>query len=171
LNARAIAIALGIALAISVAVNLFAATAAYTALTGENRVERRHDGGEAGQRGLGMRDMLAELDPGTRSAVREAMRDAALRARPDFQQARQARRDAVAAAAAEPYDPAVVTALLEQSRVAEARGRLSLETDTLAILATLRPEDRAAVARILNTRSRGGGRGRSSEAEPASETR
>jgi len=171
LNARAIALALGTALAISLAGNLFAATAAYTALTGESRIERRQDGGEADDRRPAMRDLIADLDPGTRRSVRTALRDAGLRAREDFQQARQARRDAVAAAVAEPYDPALVAALLEQSRLADARGRRSLETDTLAILGTLKPADRAAFAHILNARSRGGGGGRSPAGDPAPEPR
>jgi uncharacterized membrane protein len=76
----------------------------------------------------------------------------------------------VVAAAREPYDAAAVAALLAQSRAAEARGREKVETDALAILATLEPTDRAAFAQILNSRGRAGvqreGR-RSPEPRPA----
>ncbi|WP_396595298.1 periplasmic heavy metal sensor [Brevundimonas sp. R86498] len=157
MNTRTLAIGLGAALAVSVAVNLFAATAAYTVLTGGDPVEWPR-AGQADHRGrMTPGQVLADLDPATRRSVQQALRAASLRALPDFQQARQARRDAVAAAAAEPWDPARVTALLEASRVAEARGRKTLETETLALLGTLEPADRAAAARMLNARSGGGG--------------
>ena len=61
MNARTLAIVLGIALAVSVAVNLFAATAAYTVLTGQDRSERRIDGRDGGDHRPGIRDMLADL--------------------------------------------------------------------------------------------------------------
>lgn len=159
-NARTLAIVLGGALAVSVAANLFAATAAYTVLTGQGSLERQENGREGGPRGSSAREMLAELDPETRRSIRQALQDARQRARPDFQQARQARRDAVAAVAIQPYDPVRVAALLDQSRLAEARGRRKIEVDVLAILGTLEPEERAVFAQVLNARDRGAGRGR-----------
>lgn len=158
MNTRTLAIVLGVALAVSVAVNLFAATAAYTALTGQDRIERRMDGPGGEERRPSPRELVATLDPAARVRVRQALRDAGLAARPDFQQAREMRRQAIAAAAAEPYDAALVGRLLDQSRAAEIRGRQRLEADTLVILGTLEPGDRAALAQILR-RGKGGGGG------------
>ncbi|WP_426037187.1 periplasmic heavy metal sensor [Brevundimonas sp. DC300-4] len=158
MNMRTLAIVLGVALAASVAVNLFAATAAYTALTGQDRIERRMDGKAGDEYRASPRELVAALDPEVRGRVRQALRDAGLAARPDFQQARAARRQAIAAAAAEPYDPVLVERLLDQSRAAEIRGRRRLEADTLTILGTLEPAERAAFAQILR-RGKGGGDG------------
>lgn len=156
MSTRAIIIVLGVALAVSVAVNLFAATAAYTVLTGRGPVEQAREGQPAQRQRLTPRQILADLDPVTRRSVRQALREAAVRARPDFQQARQARRDAVLAATAEPWDPARVSALLEVSRLAEARGHQKVEADALTLLGTLEPADRAVVARMLDSRGGGG---------------
>ena len=156
MNPRTLAIVLGVALAASVGVNLFAATAAYTALTGQQRIESRMDGRDRDDRRASPRELVAALGPESRVRVRQALRDAGLAARPDFQQARAARRQAIAAAAAEPYDAALVERLLDQSREAELRGRRRLEADTLVILGTLDAADRAAFAEILG-RGRGGG--------------
>lgn len=158
MTARTLAIVLGVALAVSVAVNLFAATAAYTALTGQDRIERRGDDRGRDDRHGSSREMVSSLSPQVQGRVRQALRDAGMAARPDFQQAREARRQAVTAAAAEPFDAARVNALLDQSRAAEIRGRERLEADTLAILATLEPADRAVFASMLN-RGKGGGGG------------
>lgn len=155
MNTRTLAIVLGVALAASVAVNVFAATAAYTALTGQQRIESRMDGKDRDDRHASPRELVAALSPDVRVRVRQSLRDAGLAARPDFQQAREARRQAIAAAAAEPYDAALVERLLDQSRDAEIRGRRRLEADTLTIIGTLEPTDRAAFAQIL-------GRGRGS---------
>lgn len=166
MTSRTLAIVLGVALAASVAVNLFAATAAWTVLYGEHRIERRDDDNrDGGDRRASARELVAALDADARAPVRNALRAAGLRARPDFQAAREARRQAVVAAATEPYDAAAVAALLVQSRVAENRGREKVETDALAILATLEPADRAAFAQILNSRGRAGVRGRDNESQ------
>lgn len=164
MNTRTLAIVLGVALAISVAVNLFAATAAYTALTGQDRIERRMDDRAREDRRPPTREMVAALSPDVRVRVRQALRDAGMAARPDFQQSREMRRQAIAAAAAEPYDAARVEVLLDQSRAAEIRGRQRLEADALVILGTLEPADRAIFAQILINRGKGGG-GRGEQAE------
>lgn len=158
MNTRTLAIVLGVALAVSVAVNVFAATAAYTALSGQDRIERRIDKRDREDRRPPTRELVASLSPEVRDRVRQALRDAGLAARPDFQQSREARRQAIAAAAAEPYDAARVEALLDQSRAAEIRGRERMEADALTILGTLDPADRAAFSRILNrNKARRGG--------------
>ncbi len=158
MNTRTLAIVLGVALAASVAVNLFAATAAYTVLTGQDRIEQRMDGKDREDQRPSPRELVQTLDPEARGRVRQALQEAGLAARPDFQQARELRRQAVAAAAAESYDPVRVGALLDQSRAAELRGRQRLEADALTILGTLSPADRVAFSRILH-RGKGGGGG------------
>jgi uncharacterized membrane protein len=156
MKSRTLAIILGVALAASVAVNLFAATAAYTALNGQERIEQRMGGRDRDER-PSTRVLLQSLAPDTRERVHQALRDAGMAARPDFQEARALRRQAVAAAAAEPYDPARVGELLTQSRAAERRGRERLEASTLSILGTLSPAERVVFSQILNNKKKGGG--------------
>ena len=64
------------------------------------------------------------------------------------------RRQATALARSADFDPARAAALLEQSRAAELRGRARLEADAVAVLATLEPDDRAALSEILTRRGR-----------------
>lgn len=163
MSSRLLAIILGIALAVSVGINLFAATAAVTALTGQKQIERALQERRTDQPRLSTRELLASLDPEVRRTVRLGLRDAGLAARPDFQVARQARAEAIKAAQADPFDRARVEALLTQSRAAEARGRARLEGDALALMETLEPEDRRIVAALLAGRGRGGGQGRDLE--------
>ncbi|MBX9708265.1 MAG: periplasmic heavy metal sensor [Caulobacteraceae bacterium] len=155
MSSRLLAIILGIALAVSVGINLFAATAAVTALSGQKQIERALQERRTDQSRPSTRELLASLDPEVRRAVRRGLRDAGLAARPDFQAARQARAEAVEAAKAEPFDRARVEALLTESRAAEARGRARLEADALALMETLEPEDRRVVAALLAGRGRG----------------
>lgn len=157
MNTRTLAIVLGVAFACSVAVNLFAATAAYTVVAGRDRIEMRSDGKDREERRPSTRELVQALEPGTRERVRQALREAGMAARPDFQQARELRRQAVAAAAAPSYDPAAVGALLDQARAAERRGRDRLEADALTILGTLTPAERVVFSRILNNRGGKGG--------------
>lgn len=149
--------ALKIALAVSVALNLFAVAAGVTAWTGIKRHEARVAEMRApAQRGP-LREILAEMDPAVRDRVRASMRASALAAKPDFEAARAARRQAVALAAAPTLDPAAVTAALDASRAAELRGRARLEADAVTLLATLEPADRAAMSQILKRKGRDDG--------------
>lgn len=153
---------LKIALVVLVLVNVFALAALATTLVQLNRVETRL---EAEHRPNGERrsprQMLRDLDPETRERVGEALRASALAAKPDFEEARRLRREAVAAVSAPEFDAAAVTALLDGSRAAELRGRQRLERDALTLMETLEPQDRARLAPMLarSGRSRGGGRG------------
>lgn len=165
MKARTLAIVLGAALAVSVGVNLFAATAAYSVLSRQDHGDHRQGDGDP-QRRPSSREMIESLSPEARQPVRQALRAAAQRARPEFQASREARRQAIAAASAEPLDAARVAALLDQSRAAEVRGRGMLEADAIAILGTLGPADRAVLAQMLNSKSRGGGRDRG-DAQPS----
>lgn len=156
---RTLAIGLGAALAVSVAVNVFAAAAAYTALNGQERIEQRIEDRGRDDRRATSREVVDSLSPEVRERVRTRLRAAGLAARPDFQQARELRRQAVSAAAVEPYDAARVAALLDQSRAIERRGRERMEAEALTLMGELSPADRAAFAQILNSKRRNGGRG------------
>ena len=168
MNPRRLAIILGIALAVSVGINLFAATATMTALSGQKKIERELEQRRSGDRRPSTRELLSNLDPETRRTVRRALREAGMRARPEFQASRAARAQAVEAARADPFDRGQVDALLSRSREAEARGRAMLESDALVVLEGLSLEDRRVVATILASRSRNGRNGdRPQQADPS----
>lgn len=140
---------LKIALAVSVALNLFAVASGITYVVNRDRIERRiEDQRRPGREGP-LAEVLADLDPAVRQRVRTALRESALAARPDFEAARAARREAIDIAGQPTLDATRVESLLEQSRAAEMRGRTRLENGAVAVLATLTPEERKALAPIL----------------------
>ncbi|MBB5771585.1 putative membrane protein [Brevundimonas vesicularis] len=140
---------LKIALAVSVALNLFAVAGGITYVVNHDRIERRiEDQRRPGREGP-LAEVLADLDPAVRQRVRSSLRESALAARPDFEAARAARREAIDVAGQPILDAAQVESLLEQSRAAEMRGRTRLENGAVAVLATLTPEERKALAPIL----------------------
>ena len=151
MTARGLRIALGV----SVALNLFALVTGAPVLVAQNRVV---DGIAAERRPNRDRPpMLAVvegLDPEVRERVRETLRASALAARPDFEEARRKRREAVALGQSDAFDPARARRLLDESRAAELRGRARLESDAVGLLETLEPRDRAALAQILTRRGR-----------------
>jgi uncharacterized membrane protein len=147
---------LKIALAVSVALNVFGVAGGVAAFVAREKVDARMERQAAPGRTAPFREILAGLDPAVRERVRDTLRASAHAARPDFQEAREARQNAVALSGAETVDPARITALLDQSRAAELRGRQRLEHDAVALLATLGPADRQALSVIL--RRKGGGR-------------
>ena len=144
----------------SVALNLFAVAAGATLLVTraqvEDRVEAQHRPARAGSP---MR-LVDQLDPEVRERVRDTLRASALAARPDFEEARLKRRQAVEMGRSATFDPVRARALLEESRNAEIRGRARLEADAVALLATLEPDDRRALSEILTRRGRAAGRDR-----------
>jgi uncharacterized membrane protein len=142
---------LKIALAVSVALNLFAAAAAVTVATTHARVEKQVEdqGGRDRRGGPGVWAALNTLDPAVRERVKQAMRGHALAARPDFEAARTARRQAIDLASQPSFDPADVQALLEQSRLAELRGRARLERGAVEVLGTVQPAERKALAPVM----------------------
>lgn len=140
---------LKIALAASVALNLFAlgAGAAFfvsRAKIDERVAEQRRPGREGG-----FPQLVSQLSTEVRREVRASMRSVALSARPDFEAAREARRQAVEAAREPRMDVARVQALLDESRTAEMRGRARLEGGAIAMLEKLDLEDRQALAQLL----------------------
>jgi uncharacterized membrane protein len=165
---------LKIALAVSVALNVFALAAGATALIGQNRVEHRIDADHKARRDRGpMMAVLAGLDPEVRERVRDTLRTSALAAKPDFEEARQKRREAVELARSGGFDGARTRLLLGESRAAELRGRARLETDAVGVLETLDADDRVALSEILTrrgrtvVRDRDSGRHSKAEAPPA----
>ena len=144
----------------SVALNLFAVAAGATLMVTraqvEHQVEAQHRPARAGSP---MR-LVEQLDPAVRQRVRETLRASALAARPDFEEARLKRRQAVEMGRSETFDAVRARALLEDSRNAEMRGRARLEADAVALLATLEPDDRRALSEILSRRGRVAGRDR-----------
>lgn len=141
-------------LAVSVALNLFALAAGATLLVTRSEVEKRvaaqHRPPRAGSPML----LIGKLDPAVRDRVRDTLRASALEVRPDFEEARQKRREAVSIASSDTFDSARITTLLAQSREAELRGRARLEIDAVAVLETLEPADRKALSEILTRRGR-----------------
>lgn len=150
--------ALKIVLAASVALNLFAAAAVTTLFVTraqvEERVQAQHHPARAGSP---MR-LIEQLDPDVRERVRDTLRASAMAARPDFEEARLKRRQAVEMGRSATFDAARAEALLTESRTAELRGRARLEADAVALLATLEPDDRRALSEILTRRGRVAGR-------------
>ena len=122
---------LKIALAASVALNLFAAAAGATLLVGRADVERRIDAQHRAPRDRSFMAVVEGLDPAVRERVRDTLRASAREARPDFEETRLKRRQA--------------TALVRSGE---------FEADAVAVLATLEPDDRAALSEILTRRGR-----------------
>ncbi len=149
---------LRIALAGSVALNLFVlvgGASLWVGLSRENqRIEAQH---RPTRTGSPMR-LINQLDPTVRERARHTMRASALAARPDFEESRLKRRQAIEMGRSATFDSARVLALLEESREAEIRGRARLEADAVALLATLEPDDRRALSEILARRGRVSGR-------------
>ena len=139
---------LKIALAASVALNLFAVAAGVTVMVGQARIENRVESQNRGAR-VPFHIMLQSMDSAERDRVRQELRATAMASRPDFDEARTARRAAIAAAGATDFDAAEVRTLLDQSRAAELRGRTRLENDAVTVLGTLDVENRRALSAIL----------------------
>ena len=145
---------LKIVLAASVALNLFALATGATLLIGRATVEQRIEAQHRSPRSHPFMTVVEGLDPEVRDRVRGALRASARAARPDFEETRLKRREAIELARSPDFDPVRVSALLEESRVAELRGRARIEADAVRVLGTLEPDDRAALSEILTRRGR-----------------
>jgi len=143
---------LKILLGISVALNLFAVAGGVALYASRAKVERQVEAQARPGRGQSVMVMAGRLPEAERERVRMALRASAAAAKPDFEAARAARREAVSRAGAAEFDAVAVQSLLEQSRLAEMRGRARLEGDALVVLGSLSPADRAAMAPMLARR-------------------
>lgn len=141
-----------IALAASVALNLFAVTGGVAAWVAHRQEEARRLTAPRPE-SPGFRQIMEGLDPSVRDRVRNALRETAEAARPDFQEAREARQKAIALAASPNGDIAEIIALTDRSRAAESRARARLEHETIPLFATLGPEDRKVLSEVLRRRS------------------
>lgn len=141
---------LKIALVASVAVNLFAAAAGASLYFSQQRIEKRVEEQHRTGRGHAFWAAVDALDPEVGGQVRGRLRAAALEARPDFEEARNARQEAIRLAGEPTMDPAVVKAVLEQSRAAEFRGRVRLENNAVDILTDLSPDNRRELSPLLS---------------------
>ena len=157
---------LKVALAVSVALNLFAVAGGVTFWVTKTKAETVIQASRAPGREATYREIVRGMDPAARQRVRAAFRASAMAAKPDFEQSRKARREAIELSKAETFDPVAVAGLLDQSRAAEIRGRTRMERDTIALLATLDTTDRQALSVILSRRGKGssGGDGARSDA-------
>lgn len=151
--------ALKIALAASVALNLFAIAGGVTLWVTKTKADHKIEAAQTPGRQSSFKEIVAGMDPEARQRVRSTLRASAMAARPDFEASRAARRQAVELMRGPAPDAAAANALLDQSRTAEMRGRTRLEHDATALLVTLQPDDRQALAVILNRRGKGGGGG------------
>lgn len=141
---------LKIALAASVALNIFAVVGGGTAWVLSRKVAEQAAEGRRPGRSEPVWAVVEGLPPAVRDQVKEELRANALQARPDFEEARAARREAIAITASDSFDAVAVAALLERSRASEMRGRSRLESGAVETLGRLSVENRKALAPILS---------------------
>lgn len=141
---------LKIALAVSVALNVFAAASVAAVWVTREKVEEKVAEARRPGRGEPVWDVVERMDPAVRDQVKRELRATAMLARPDFEEARAARREAIALTGAATFDPVAVAGLLERSRASEMRGRSRLEAGAVETLRQLSPADRKALAPILS---------------------
>ncbi|HYF23922.1 MAG TPA: periplasmic heavy metal sensor [Caulobacteraceae bacterium] len=132
-------------LAASLVLNLFLLGAGIGGAVMFDRFKER----EHARRAPALHAAMSDLPPERQEALRAVVRQAALAARPDFREARQARRRAAELAAAPSFDPAGVRAELARARDAELRGRLKLENGLIGAMQDLDASGRAAIAPAL----------------------
>lgn len=141
---------LKIALAVSVALNVFAAASVAAVWVARDKIEHRIAEAHRPGRGEPVWDVVERATPGAREKVKQDLRASAKLARPDFEESRAARREAIALTGSDAFDPVAVAALLERSRASEMRGRSRLEAGAVEILSRQSPADRKALAPILS---------------------
>ncbi|WP_427788892.1 periplasmic heavy metal sensor [Brevundimonas diminuta] len=141
---------LKIALAASVALNIFAVVGGGTAWVLAKRAEQAAEAGRQSGRNEGVWSVVESRPPEVRDQIRRELRATALEARPDFEEARATRREAIELTRSDQFDAVTVAALLERSRASEMRGRARLESGAVETLSRLSPADRAAMAAILS---------------------
>ena len=141
---------LKIALAASVALNIFAVVGGGTAWVLSRKAQEQAAEGRRPGRSEPVWAVVEALPPAVRDQVNGELRASALEARPDFEDARAARREAIAMTASDGFDAVAVAALLERSRASEMRGRARLEAGAVETLGRLSAADRKALAPILS---------------------
>lgn len=160
--------ALKIALIASIGLNLFALAVGLVIWIGAQRAESQAEAERRGGRQSPAMALIEQLEPAQQGPVRQALRASALAAKPDFEAARTARREAIARAGDLSFDQAGVQALLEESRLAEMRGRARLETGAVQVLSGLDQADRKALSPLL-ARHRNGKKSAETNSPPPAE--
>lgn len=139
-----------ITLFVSLALNLLVVGAVVGALAAGARIER---GGEAerpmASQSLGPRVFLLMLPADVRREVRAELVRTWRNAGEEREAARAARQEALAALAAEPYDPARLDAAFARMREADAALAQTFHAAVARTLSELTPEQRAAAAEAL----------------------
>jgi uncharacterized membrane protein len=133
---------------VSVALNLLAAGAVVGALGAGVRLERQAPGAVV-DRMPGPRAFLAALPPDTRAKMREELAESWVGSRQARQAAIQARREAFAAAATEPYDVARVRAAFARLRAADQAAIAVFHDNVANAFAELSPEERREALQAL----------------------
>jgi uncharacterized membrane protein len=133
---------------VSVALNLLAAGAVVGALGAGVRLERQAPGAVV-DRMPGPRAFLAALPPDTRAKMREELAESWVGSRQARQAAIQARREAFAAAATEPYDVVRVRAAFARLREADQAAIAIFHDNVANAFAELSPEERREALQAL----------------------
>jgi len=134
---------------ISLALNLLIAGAVGGAFLSGARVEREGSTGAVVERLPGPRAFLRALPEETRAVMRQKLADSWQTSRETRQAAIQARRDAFAAAAEEPYDATRVRAAFERLRAADQAAIAVFHDDVVEAFGELTPEQRRAALEAL----------------------
>jgi uncharacterized membrane protein len=135
---------------ISLAFNLLVIGAAAGAFGAGVRLERDNPRAVV-ERMPGPRAFMAALPPATRVKVRAELVRSWDQSRQLRQQAQQARRDAFAAAAAEPFDAARVRAAFTRLRAADQATIAVFHDNVVAAFANMTPQERAQALDALRT--------------------
>jgi uncharacterized membrane protein len=142
----------------SLALNLFLAGLIASALVLGEGGRGTDDRGRRGPRAFWAAS--EQLPAAKGEALRAMLRTHAEQSRPQVRQLRAAREAAADAMARQPYDPAAVSAALEQARNQELALRRSFDQAVIAHAAQLDPADRVVLAEALRRRRGDDRRGR-----------
>jgi uncharacterized membrane protein len=134
---------------LSVALNLLVIGIGAGAWLSGARVEREASNAAVVERLPGPRAFLRALPPETRAVMREKLAESWQTSREARQTATQARRDAFAAVAQEPYDAARVRAAFERLRGADQAAIAIFHDDVVEALGELTPEQRRQALEAL----------------------
>ena len=134
---------------VSVALNLLAIGAVAGAFGAGVRIERQAPAGAVVDRMPGPRAFLAALPPDTRAKMRAELADSWAESRQARQAAMQARRDAFAAAAAEPYDVVRVREAFARLRAADQAAVAVFHDNVVEAFGKLSPEERREALQAL----------------------
>lgn len=134
---------------VSLALNVLLIGAAGGAWLSGARVEREPSNAAVVERLPGPRAFLRALPPETRAVMRDELADSWRESRETRQAAVQARRDAFAAVAEEPYDAARVRAAFERLRAADQAAIAVFHDKVIEVLGEVTPEQRREVLEAL----------------------